>query len=541
MSKSKPDAFIVTKDDGSWDLIKSSALDRYAIKADEDSHGSKQIKDDGFDYNRLYEPLYNPEQLLELLEVNTYHAQCVDVVARESSGMGWTVNPDADRKGSENKKKTITEFIKKLAPNLNTLFYQRTYDRRSMGYGAIEIIREGRSKSKIEGLDHIPAQHLRRHKDGFRVKQQIGTKTVWFVIYGENKVDGKKVDVNADTGEICRYNSLKRNERANELLWKMDYTPKSQYYGLAKIVPAIGAIHGDTSRAIYNTVFFKNYGMPAFAVTVAGDFEDYDKEPGDEGYDETQTLRYKISQQIKEVMKNPHSAVTILVPSEGEEGNVEIKLQPLSVETKEASFRLYRKDNRDEVITAHRVPPYRIGINETGKLGGSNSEEATKIYKTSVLEPIQSEDEEDINLLLQEEFKNSGWKFALNEIDVRDLLNDLKIAESLVQHAAMKPKEMRTYFGERFGLEEDKNPYLDEYYLNGVPLDQVWDQNNMTDPPGTSQVLDNLEDDLTGGLDDDGEEDDDSREDRAVKNTFNRLRQRISNAISRRKSPTQQD
>lgn len=540
MSKSKPDAFIITKD-GSWDLIKSSALDRYAIKADEDSHGSKQIKDDGFDYNRLYEPLYNPEQLLELLEVNTYHAQCVDVVSRDAGGLGSTVDDIPDKKSNESGKKRIREFIKGLAPNINELLYKRNYDRRSMGYGALEISREGRSKSKIEGLNHIPAQHLRRHKDGFRVKQQIGTKTVWFVIYGENKVDGKKVDVNADTGEICRYNSLKRNERANELLWRMDYTPKSQYYGLAKIVPAIGAIHGDTSRAVYNTVFFKNYGMPAFAVTVSGDFEDYDKEPGDEGYDETQTLRYKISQQIKEVMKNPHSAVTILVPSEGEEGNVEIKLQPLSVETKEASFRLYRKDNRDEVITAHRVPPYRIGINETGKLGGSNSEEATKIYKTSVIEPLQSEDESDINMLITEMFENPSGRFAISEIDVRDMAADMNIAEKLFNMAAMKPKEMRTYFGERFGLEEDKNPYLDEYYLNGVPLDQVWDQNNMTDPPGTNSVLDNLEDDLTGGLDDDGEEDDDSREDRAVKNTFNRLRQRISNAISRRKSLTQQD
>lgn len=410
-----------------------------------------------------------------------------------------------------------------------------------MGYGALEVIREGKSKSNIIGLSHIPSQHLRRHKDGFRVKQQIGTETVWFVIYGKNRRDGKKVDVRADNGAIAPFNSLPENERANELLWRMDYTPKSQYYGLAKIVPAIGAIHGDLSRSIYNTSFFKNYGMPAFAVMVSGDFEDYDKEPGEEGYDVTKTLKYKISQQIKEVMKNPHSAVTILVPSEGEEGNVEIKLQPLSIETKEASFRLYRKDNRDEVLVAHRVPGYRIGINETGALGGSNAEEANRIYKDSVVEPIQADDEADINLLIKETFEGkASWQFAVNEIDIRDMAADMGIAKDMVANAAMKPKEMRSYFSERFGLEEDDDPYLDEYYMNGVPLEKIWEQSQV-EPPGSSQVLGRLEQDLTEGLDnfDDeiGAKAIYSGKSRVFKDIINRVRQTISTAFTSRRSP----
>lgn len=542
MSKNRrPDAFIITKDDGDWDLVSSSALNRYAVKTDVGRDDSKQIKGDGWNYNQFYEPLYDPEQLLELLEVNTFHAQAVDVVARESAGNGWTINGLPERKGSDLSKRKIREFVKKLSKNINTLFYQRTYDRRAMGYGALEVTREGRSKSSVIGLDHVAAQHLRRHRDGFRVKQQIGKDTVWFVIYGKNRENGKKVDVHSQYGTIHPFNSLKADERANELLWQMDYTPKSKYYGLAKVIPAIPAIHGDTSRAIFNNAFFKNYGMPAFAVTVSGDFEDYNKEPGDEGYDETKTLRYKISQQIKEVMKNPHSAVTILVPSEGEEGNVEIKLQPLSVETKEAGFRIYRKDNRDEVVAAHRVPPYRIGINETGKLSGDNSESSTKIYKNSVLEPIQGEDEADIQMLIEEEFPDPDWQFALNEIDVFDLLNDLKVAETLRRNAAMTPGEMRAHFGERFGLEDMNNPYLDEFYLGDVPLDLVWSGNSSTDPPGTDSVLDGLEDELTSIVDDEGEIDDtdeepDSLEGAAGKNAFNRLTDRIRFAISSRKS-----
>ncbi len=81
----------------------------------------------------------------------------------------------------------------------------------------LKLFVKGKAKSPIKGLDHIPSQHLRIHKDGFRVQQQIGTETVWFAIYGKNKVDEKPVDVHCKSGEIYPYNSLRPDERANEL------------------------------------------------------------------------------------------------------------------------------------------------------------------------------------------------------------------------------------------------------------------------------------------------------------------------------------
>lgn len=536
-NNSKPDAFIVTKDDGDWDLVSAGVLDKYAVKTDVDTDGSKQIHGDGWDYNSFYEPIYDPEQLLELLELNTYHKQCCDEVARTAGGLGYTVSAVSDKVDiNQGEEKRVNEFLSKI-PRIDQLLYKRQYDRRSMGYGAIEIMREGRSKSNISNLGHIPAHHLRRHRDGIRVKQQIGTKTVWFVIYGQNyDRNGKPFDVDAETGEIIQYNRLAPENRANEILWSMDYTPKSQFYGLATIVPAIPTIYGDMSRSTYNTAFFKNYGMPAFAVMVSGDFEDYDKTPGDEGYDVTQTLKYKISAQIKEVMKNPHSAVTILVPSEGEEGNVEIKLQPLSIETKEASFRLYRKDNRDEILVAHKVPAYRIGINENGSLGGSNSNDANKLYKNSVIEPLQADDEADINLLLTQELGITTCKFEINEIDVSDLIADINIAEKMFNMASMRPIDIINHFGERFGLKADDNPYLKEYYLNGQPLDNVWELGG-TDPPGTDTVLSQLESDLLDEVNIDESESTPSTEGAAIKNAFNQFKQRLSTTISRRKGP----
>lgn len=525
--KREPDAFIVTNDEG-WDVVTKDVLDRYVIKSQESSEGeSKQIKDDGWDYENLHEPLYNPEQLTDLLERNTYHAQCCDVVARESGGLGFSIRPVSEEENvNDDHKRVLTKFFKSF--KVNDVLYRRQYDRRSIGYGAIEIIREGGNKTRITSLDHIPSQTLRRHKDGIRVKQQVGNKIVWFVLYGTNKDRNGKIlfDVNCENGDKHPANTLPVKKLANEILWSLDYTPKSHFYGMPRIVPGIGAIYGDISRRDYNSSFFKNYGMPAFAVTVTGDFEDYDKVPGDEGYDETKTLRYKISQQLKEVIKNPHSAVTILVPSEGEEGNVEVKIQPLSIETKEASFRLYRKDNRDEVLATHRVPAYRLGINETGSLGGSNSSDANKIYKTSVLEPLQVDDEYDMNWLIREEFGFTDCEFQLKEIDISDFEGDVNIAEKMFNMASIKPRQIIQYFGERFGLKDDpENPYLDEYYLNGQPLDLVWNPTNIEDPPGTSSVLDGLEGSIIESME--GSNASSENTVAAVKTAFKRLKAKL--------------
>lgn len=500
--RNKADAFVVTSEDGSYDIVNADILERYSIKAEVDEEGSKQLKTDGWEYDdTLLEPLYDPQQLCELLEINTYHENCVDVVARDSAGVSYDIVPVTGENEKQINKTQITDFLDNIEPGINELLYRMNYDRRATGYGALEIIREGKSKSRPVNLSHISSYTLRRTSDGKRVKQRVGTKTVWFVIYGKNYDDeGNLCDVHADTGEFYPYNSLSRENRANELLWTMEYTTKSKYYGLPKIVGAIPAISNDISRARYNTSFFKNYGMPSFAVLVSGDFVDYEEseflEDGtrNPNYDVTKTLKWKISKQLKQAIKNPHSAVTILVPSEGEEGNVEIELKPLSVETKEASFRLFRQDNRDEVIHAHRVPPYKVGINETGSLGGTNIQEATTNYKNDVVLPIRFNNEYLINKLVKNEFNINNWKFKIIEHDSRDYSKDIAIIKELFLMAAITPRQIIENIGDRFGLTASDNPFLDEYYLNNVPLDSIWNGGNV--PLEAETVLDSLEKDL---------------------------------------------
>lgn len=500
MSKKYSDAFIVTQKDNEYNLIEESILNQYATKSTRDINSqAKQLDPEDPDYAQLKQPLYNFDDLAGLLEVNTFHKLCCEVVAEDSSGYGWNIIPTADDDLDNNpdEKEYLTEWVKNFTTPINQTLYQLNYDRRALGCGAIEIIREGTSSSPIIDIKHIPLHQLYKHSDNCRIKQIVNAKHRWFIEYGTNFDEhGTPYDVNYLTGETAPYDSLPSDERANEIIWVTDYAPQRKTYGLPKIAPAIRVISGDLSRNNYNTAFFKNYGMPTFAVTITGDFWDYDVDPEDPEYDITKTLKYKISQQLKEVIKNPHSAVTITVPSAGDEGNVDVNIQPLSVDTKEASFRMYRADNRDEILAAHGVPPYRLGLAITGSLGGNVAEESSSIYNISVVQPLKNDNENMINLLIRNEFEITDWKFSINDIDKRDTDKDLDRAQKLFNMGAITPREIIEYFGKPFGATADEyDSTLDEHFINGNPISNLMGYTNGMDVMNDN-FMNNLEDNL---------------------------------------------
>ena len=506
----KSDSFIVTVDnDNGYHVIDQLELDKHAMKADIDpATGSKQVVDEMFKVGTsILNPKYNPYDLVALLDLYTYHASCVEAVAIDSTGVDYSLKPVDGLEPKEAEKERFSLLLDNCTPSINTQLQRTVYDRRAIGYGGIEVIREDKAESDVVRLKHIPAQTLRRHTDLKRVLHVTPSgDRVWFVIYGKNYDDnGNLCDVHADTGEFHPYNSLEAKDKANEILWTQEYAPGTDYYGRPPIVSCLGSIKGDIGAVKYNNSFFENYGMPKFAITVTGDFADYDVDPDDPEYDVTQTLRYKISQQIKEVIRNPHSAICITIPSEGEEGNVELKITPLSVQAEEGHFRMYRKDTRDEVIHAHHMDPSRLGIFDSGNLNGSNSEATMSSYKYGTVAPIKSEMEALVNLIGQE-LGVTSWRFCIEEVAPIDYSKDLVLAEFLFQRGAMTIKELIDNFGAKFGLtiEDEDDYYLNARYLNNVPLEQVWNSTENNPMLEVDSILGSLEDQLWS-KDNDGE------------------------------------
>ena len=486
MTKNKnSDSFIVTVDDtGEYNVVDS--LELRAFKAQVDYDGSKQVVDEQFKAGiTILEPKYNPYDLVQLLDLYTYHAACVDAVAVDCTGINYTLKPVEGMEPIDAEKERFTSMLENCSPSINTHLQRTVHDRRAIGYGALEVIRDTTSDSDVTKLKHIPGHTLRRHSDLKRVVHITPAgKRVWYVIYGKNYDDnGNKCDVHADTGAFHPYNSLAPPERANELLWTMEYAPGTDYYGRPPIISALGSISSDISAVKYNNSFFKNYGMPKFAITVTGSFADYDISHDDPEYDYTQTLKYKISQQIKEVIKNPHSAICITIPSDDDEGNVNLDITPLSVQTEEGHFRLLRKDTRDEVLHAHHVDPSRLGIYDAGSLNGSNSDNTRVSYKYGTIAPIKAEIEDLVNLI-GTELECTSWRFCIEEVAPIDYTKDLALADFLFARGAMTIRELIDNFGSKFGLtiEDVDDYYLNARYLNGVPLEQIWNSADESNP-----------------------------------------------------------
>lgn len=458
-----PYSFVVTK---KGKVVKQDVLNGYITSE------SKQLEKDVFadlkayEQNDLIQPLYDPLSLANLLELNTYHMRACRTKAEDVAGNGWRLSPKVEN-ANEKQKKKAEGFIDKQKVPIETTIKKLQLDKELTGYFGMEIIREYNAfDGAVDQIVHIPAHTIRIHESGNKYCQYRNNKKVWFRDFNY------KEDIDYKTGEFKKAKSLSPEERGTEVRWSVNYTPRSFYYGIPDIVPAIGAITGDMSRRDYNIAFFSNYGIPAYLVTVTGDFDSGKTDP-ETGKNEVMKA---IEEKFKEIVNNPQSIMVLTIPTSNNSvgGKVEIKIDPLSVEVKDASFRLYRSDNRDEIIGAHGMPPYRMGIYETGQLAGNLGRESTVIYYSSIIQPRQNVFNQIMNLDILPTLEITDWWFELESIDLTEIDKDVERSIKLILTGMMTPNQAIKYCGKFFGLEEvQDNPAMDFHYIQGKPIDSA--------------------------------------------------------------------
>lgn len=444
------------------EVVRLDVLAKYQNKAKsqqlEKKTFAKEYKEKG-----LVEPLYEPVTMAKLMEMNTYHMRACKTKSNDTSGKGWELQSRVDKPSEEQKKKVIEFFDNQNTPIEETI-RRSSMDYEANGYSGLEVVREDNAFDGPTSLiNHVPSYTLRIHKEGNKFCQKWNNKHVWFRNFNYEK------DVEKKDGTEKPEKSLTDKTRGTEIYWIVNYFPRSAFYGVPDIVPAIGAITGDISRRDYNISFFRNYGIPAYIVYITGDFD-----PGKEDPKTKMTpLESAIKDKFKDMAKNPHSVMTMVVPKKDNAlGEVKIELKPISTAVKEASFRLYRVDNRNEVITAHATPPYRMGIYETGQLAGNLGLESTVIYNDSVIMPKQKLYEEFINFYIFPTLDITDWKWKLVSIDTKDEDKEIDRCIKLITNAMMTPNQGIAHVGDKYGLKvEEGNPAMGMHYLQGKPID----------------------------------------------------------------------
>lgn len=528
--------------------IKAASTDSRVISQYEDVFGGQ------YGEHGLVQPKYDPGQLKELLDMNTYHARACKTKAQDVAGSEWEIidaNPD-DRKlpgrtGASAPRERIDpdnpfdgvgtadqdhpradgqtaspedahtvehrecrQMLEGFEKPLSETLYEVWLDHEATGAGAFEIVREGNQvDGDITDIVHIPIETLRKHRSGLKYMQKVGSQKVWYkdVAYqGEldyetglplgqavtpglfdervfEELGDDPLSVNdpftgrststqepgfADSWLRGRGGFVEEDRRATEVVYI------EQPGGRPDIIPAIPALYGDQARSEYNISFFENYGVPSMMLLITGDYD-----PGEEDDNGVTEMEKFLEERLGELIEEPYSNLVVSIPTQtaiGDDNRPSVTIQavPLNPQVEDASFRLYRQDNRDEILTANQTDPYRAQVIVEGQLGGNTANESTEIYKQSTLQPKQHRLEHRLNRWVIQDngrrFPNS--KISFSKIDTRDSLRLIEIAIKLFNMGAMTPNEVIENFRDVFKLGGTvDHPAMDLHYLNGQPID----------------------------------------------------------------------
>ena len=285
-------------------------------------------------------------------------------------------------------------------------------DVQATGNGYLEI---GRTvNGDIGYIGHIPAttMRVRRLKDGY--VQIIGNKVVYFRNFGATNP-----------------NPITSDPRPNEIIHVKQYSPLNTFYGVPDIMSAISSLQGDQLASQYNIDYFANKGVPRYIVTLKGAKLSADAE--DKLFRFLQTSR----------KGQNHRTLFIPLPGDTDTKKVEFKMDAVENDVQEASFKEYRKENRDDILIAHQVPLSKIGGGESSALAAALSQDRT--FKEQVSRPEQRKLEKVINKIIHE--KTDVVDFKFNELTLTDENVESQIVERYVKTQVMTRNEAREKIG----------------------------------------------------------------------------------------------
>jgi PBSX family phage portal protein len=392
---------------------------------------STQLPEDTWDYDKTgaKEPPYNLDALALFLEINTWHYRCVKAKAITTAGLGFDfVVPEGVENPKEENKEILKKFFNFPNPEMTwgEILENVLTDFEALGNGYFEIVRNRFGQGPPKEIYHIPAVTMRVRKDKKGFIQQRDNKLVYFRNFGSDPKHPDSYDPRD------KDKPLKERRLLNEVIHIKNYHPRSSYYGLPDFLPALRALVGNKKAGDFNINFFDNNAIPQYAIIVKGG-------------ELARGTRKRIEEYFRTHIKGQAHKTLILevVQEEGEKVDIEIK--PLSVDIKDASFRMFRTDNAEEIRVAHGVPGRLIGLTEKGGLGGAGEGTSQQeIFKYHVIEPKQTRLEFRINnFLIKQGFGIHDWELKFKEIDVTDEGKVAEIVQKLVRLGVLTINEGR--------------------------------------------------------------------------------------------------
>jgi PBSX family phage portal protein len=388
-------------------------------------------------------PPWNLYELASFYDTSFANHAAIDAKVENIVGLGYEFEVSArtmlkleasEPKTAENARKRIERAKIEMRDWLESLNDEDSFtttmekvftDLQATGNAYLEIGRTVRGD--IGYVGHIPSttMRVRRLRDGF--VQVIANKVVYFRNFGATNP-----------------NPLGTDARPNEIIHFKEYSPLNTFYGVPDIMSAIGSLHGDQLASQYNIDYFQNKATPRYVVTLKGAKLSADAED-------------KMFRFLQTGLKGQnHRTLYIPLPGDSENNKVEFKMEPVENGIQEASFKEYRKQNRDDILVAHQVPLSKLGGSDSSAIAAALSQDRT--FKEQVARPAQRNLEKMINKIVKE--KTDILDFKFNELTLTDEIAQSQIIERLVKTQVMLPNEGREILGlpQRKGGDEPFDP-----------------------------------------------------------------------------------
>lgn len=457
---------------------------------------SSQVGQKGQRFEEWVEPPI-PFDVLEMLaQENFCHRACCKRIAMDTIGLGFDIVPiEGAENPDEDEKKELEAFFKR--PNKDARRFMDfalpvMMDYKRLANACFEIVREEyvegetpeddpeRVEAEAEpamkrrvskapeylgkpaAMYRVPARSVRQRRDKRLWRQQEGMETAYFRPFDSDENTLKDED---DPNSGMLYQDDEGNV-FHELIYLKDDDGSDDYYGVPDIIAGMTAVKCAMYVDWWNLTFFKRNMVPETVVEVreTGDVEIDDGEVADTKKLIEEYMRF-------EMMGEPHGVLYLEMPK-----GIDVKFNKISVDVKDASWRGWRLELQDMILTLHSMPPHRLGIVR----GGKTTEGAltqVETYKTSVIGPPQELFESACKDIIDNGFGYTNWMLKLRPFDTTDKQAEATLAESQTNTGALTIDEVRHTFG--------SEPQAEDYLLTKIPMKvldpllQAYAQGNM--------------------------------------------------------------
>lgn len=452
---------------------------------------SKQLEDFKDLYGDVLQPPYEPKDLLRIVEESSSLKQYIKAMGTNIAMFGHAIKYkddfDYDREEDEDIKKEanqewdkLTRLYKYINPTepFKKVIEKMVIDRESIGWGAIEIMRDG--KGEVSHIEYCRAANIRicklnskeshpvhfkvleKDNDGNFTTQTYHKKFKKFVqIVGGNKIYFKEFGdtrhLDYKTGEYGE--GVPEENRATEIAFFPIHDPSTDY-GVPRWTGSLADVIGARSSELLNFVYFESGTiLPAAIVVDGGQLTEESINAIREGKGIGNAYRFLLLE---------------TAPFEDEEfsgldekkNRVSTKIEKLAdTMNKDAMFQEYQKNSKAKVRDNFRLPPIFTG--ESTDYNRATADTSRKITEEQIFIPERSDITSIFNTIINNELGIKYVEMYLQGPIFSDIIEKSEALTPYIAGGAVTPNMLIEPLEELLGTNIE--PFPEE--IGNIPIE----------------------------------------------------------------------